>query len=136
MIVLDASATVELLLGTALGGLVAKRLSAAGETLHAPHLIDVEVAQVIRRFVLKGKIAEARASAALQDLMDLGLTRYPHDVLLERVFQLYKYVSASDAVYLTLAEALGAVLVTTDDALSRTRGHDATVHVISVAAGA
>lgn len=129
MIVLDASATVELLLGTAIGVAVAERLT-EGETLHAPHLLDVEVAQVIRRFVLKGNVADARGSAALDDLVELDVTRYPHDVLLPRVWSLRKSIGAYDAVYIALAEALGAVLVTTDARLSRTTEHDATVELI------
>jgi predicted nucleic acid-binding protein len=131
MMVLDASATVELLLGTELGGVVAERVSQAGETLHAPHLLDIEVTQVLRRFVLKGNLAEERASLALHDLLDMDLTRYPHDVLLGRVWQFHEHVSAYDAVYLALAEALGARLVTTDARLSRARGHDATIDFVS-----
>lgn len=136
MIVLDASATVELLLGTALGNVVAARVSAEGETLHAPHLLDVEVAQVIRRFVLRGRLDQPRALAALRDLVDLGFTRYPHDVLLERVWQLHQNVSAYDAVYLALAEALGVPLLTTDERLSRTLGHDVAIELVAVVPGA
>jgi len=133
MIVLDASATVELILGTFVGAAVAERLS-DGETLHAPHLLDVEVAQVIRRFVLRGSVDEARGSAALLDLADLDVTRYPHDVLLSRVWRLHRNVSAYDAVYIALAEALGAVLVTTDRRLSRTTEHDAAIELVGAKA--
>ncbi len=114
MIVLDASALLELLLVTDTGRRVAERIRAPQETLHAPHLIDLEVAQVLRRYVLRRQIDEARASEALGDLRDLDLNRYPHDLLLERIWALRHNASAYDAAYIALAEALGAPLLTSD----------------------
>ncbi len=114
MIVLDASALLELLLVTDKGGEVAERIAAPEETLHAPHLVDLEVAQVLRRYVARRQLDEVRASQALEDLRDLDLNRYPHDVLLGRIWELRQNASAYDAAYLALAEALGAPLLTSD----------------------
>ena len=77
MIVLDASALLELLLGTPRGAAVARRISRADETLHAPHLIDLEVAQVLRRYETKGHVSRTRAEEALDDFADLDIARYP-----------------------------------------------------------
>ena len=114
MIVLDASALLELLLVTDRGGEVAERIAAPEQTLHAPHLIDLEVAQVLRRYVARRQLDETRASEALEDLKDLDLNRYPHDVLLGRIWELRHNASAYDAAYLALAEVLGAPLLTSD----------------------
>lgn len=114
MIVLDASAALELLLVTDKGRRVAERIAPPEETLHAPHLIDLEVAQVLRRYVGRREIAEVRAGQALEDFRDLDLNRYPHDVFLARIWELRHNVSAYDAAYLALAEALGARLLTSD----------------------
>jgi len=130
LIVLDASAVVELVLKTDLGSKVAERVRAPQESLHAPHLLDVEVAQVLRRFVLRGLVEEERAAEALLDLRDLDVTRYPHDVLLPRMWQLRENFSAYDAAYLALAESLDALLLTTDQRLSRAGGHGANVAVL------
>jgi len=114
VIVLDASALLELLLVTDRGGEVAERIAAPEQTLHAPHLIDLEVAQVLRRYVARRQLDETRASEALEDLKDLDLNRYPHDVLLGRIWELRHNASAYDAAYLALAEVLGAPLLTSD----------------------
>jgi predicted nucleic acid-binding protein len=114
VIVLDASAVLELLLGTDKGDRLAERIAPPQETLHAPHLIDLEVAQVLRRYVGRRQLDEARAAQALDDLRDLDLNRYPHDVLLGRIWELRHNASAYDAAYLALAEALGAPLLTSD----------------------
>jgi predicted nucleic acid-binding protein len=128
VIVVDASALVEALLGTP--ATVARRLFAAGETLHAPHLIDIEVAQVVRRFVRSGAIEPERGREALTDLADFPLQRYPHAVLLPRVWELRNNLTAYDAAYIALAEALDAPLVTRDRRLAGASGHDAQVELV------
>ncbi|MCC6784352.1 MAG: type II toxin-antitoxin system VapC family toxin [Planctomycetes bacterium] len=119
MIVIDASAMVELLLCTDLGGMVKGRL-ASGAPRHAPHLLDTEVAQVLRRFVRQKSIAADRARLAIEDLRAFPLRRHGHVVLLERIFELRDRLTAYDAAYLALAEALDATLVTCDAAFART----------------
>jgi predicted nucleic acid-binding protein len=129
VIVLDASAAIEWLLQTRLGQLIEARLFRAGETLHAPHLLDVEVAQVLRRFAAAGRISPERGRDALDDLTDLTAVRYPHQVLFTRIWELRENLTAYDATYVALAEALGAVLVTCDRGLAAAPGHRAEVEV-------
>jgi len=112
MIVLDASAVVELVLGTRNGGLVSKRLASPQLSLHAPHLLDVEVVQVLRRYARTGAVTSARAEIALRDLSQLGVRRHEHAMLLPRVWELRANLTAYDAVYVALAEALDAPLLT------------------------
>lgn len=129
MIVVDASAVLELLLRTALAPAVEARLF-AGDTLHAPHLLDLEVAQVLRRYERKNELDAARGREALIDLEDLAIERYAHDMMLQRVWSLRANATAYDAAYLALAEALDAPLLTTDRKLASIPGHDARVEVI------
>lgn len=130
MIVLDASAAIELLLNTRLGQRVAARIADPAESLHAPHLIDLEVAQVLRRATAAGTISARGGRAALEGLADFGLHRYPHDVLLPRIWELRANATAYDAAYVALAEVLDAPLVTCDARLTRAAGHRARVEVI------
>ena len=88
------------------------------EVLHAPHLLDAEIAQVIRRFTLAGDIDEGRGQAALEDFMAFPIHRHPHDFLLPRVWMLRNNFSAYDAIYVALAEALDASLITHDRRLA------------------
>jgi predicted nucleic acid-binding protein len=118
LIVVDASAVLEVLLQTPAATRVSSRFFGTGETLHAPHLLDLEIAQVLRRYVRTGIISAKRGNEALQDLADLPLNRYPHVVLLPRIWQFRHNVTAYDAAYLALAEALDAPLVTRDRALA------------------
>ena len=130
MIVVDASAAVEVLLQLDAADALMDRLFAGGDSLHAPQLLDVEVAQVIRRYALGGDITAARGSEAMRDLADLPVTRHDHLPLLDRVWQLRNNVTAYDAAYIALAEGLDAVLVTRDSALARVPGVRLSVEVL------
>lgn len=129
MIVLDASAAVELLLSTPSGLRVGHRI-AGGESLHAPHVIDLEVIQVLRRYTALALLASSEAEAALEDLRALGIQRYPHDVLTPRIWRLRANATAYDAAYLALAEGLSATVLTCDAKLARTPGTTAAVEVV------
>lgn len=118
MIVLDASAAVDWLLQTAAGQKIENRIYLQNESLHAPHLLDLEVAQVVRRLVREGTVSAQRGHQAIDDLLALRLTRYPHFVLLPRVWRLRHNLSAYDAAYVVLAEKLQAPLLTRDARLA------------------
>ena len=131
MIVLDASALLELITGTELGLAVGERIRPYTVSVHAPHLVDVEVTQVLRRCVRTGLIGADRARAALDHLAALDMERYAHGPLLPRAWALRDNVSAYDGVYIALAEALPAVLLTLDARLAgATPVHRAVVEVI------
>lgn len=130
MIVVDASACIETLLNTQAAAELRRRMFATGETLHAPHLLDIEVTQVLRRFVAMGEISDERAKIALDDLADLRMHRYPHDLFLPRVWTLRHNLTAYDAIYVALAEALGAELVTCDRRLASAAGRHAKIIVV------
>jgi predicted nucleic acid-binding protein len=129
MIVVDASAVLDSLLRTPAAKAVEKWLFDPEQTLHAPHLLDVEVAQVIRRYAANGEIDHHRGRAALADLADLPLYRYPHDFLLPRVWDLRDNLTAYDAVYVALAEALDSPLLTRDRRLAAAAGHHARIEL-------
>lgn len=130
MIVVDASAVLELLLGTESSARAAARLLDPAESLHAPHLLDIEVAQVLRRFVAAGELTATRGREALDDLGAMPITRYPHDILLPRIWELRANLTAYDAAYVALAEALGAPVLTSDTRLARAPGHRARVELL------
>ena len=129
MIVLDASAAIDWLLQTSAGQHIDKRIYSHNESLHAPHLLDLEVTQVLRRLASQGVISAHRADEAIRDLLDLRITRYPHQVLLRRIWQLRHNFSAYDAAYIVLAEQLRAALITRDARLASASGHAASVEL-------
>ncbi len=118
MIVLDASACVELLLGTPVGHEVARWIRPPREDVHVPHLLDLEIAQTLRRYVLSRAVAERRAELALRHLRQMDFERHGHDLLLPRIWSLRDNLTAYDAVYIALAEVLKATLLTTDRKLA------------------
>lgn len=130
MIVIDASALLEVLLVTEAGVRIQDRVFRKGETLHAPHLIDVEIAQVIRRYGLAGEVDEVRGEEALEDLADFPMARYPHHVLLPSIWALRGRVTAYDASYVALAQALGAPLLTRDKRLAAAAAGTAKVELV------
>ncbi len=130
MIVLDASVVVEQLLRPGASPAIEARLFDSKETLHAPHLLDVEVAQVLRRYTRVGELEEHRGRTALSDLEDMPITRYPHGLLLPRIWQLRENLTAYDATYVSLAELLGATLLTRDKKIAVAPGHVAQIELI------
>ena len=113
MLVVETSALVEALVGRAPDPALVERLSDDGE-LHAPHLIDVEILHVLRRLTRAGALSDDRAHDARVDFAELAVIRYPHEPLADRVWDLRHNLTPYDAVFVALAEALGAPLVTCD----------------------
>ncbi|CAN5211754.1 type II toxin-antitoxin system ribonuclease VapC1 [soil metagenome] len=130
MIVVDASVIVASLLSTAGAGALARERLRLDPDLQVPHLLDVEVAAALRRRVRLGQTDLALATEALADLADLAALRWDHEPLLTRVWELRENVTAYDAVYVALAEALDAPLVTSDARLARAPGLGCQVQVL------
>lgn len=130
MIVTDASLILEVLLRTPIAERIESRLFGTGETLHAPHLIDLEVAQVLRRYAAREEITAARGRLSLALFAQFPMTRYPHEPLLPRIWSLRTNMTAYDAAYVALAEALGGTLVTRDERLATASGTRAHIEVL------
>ena len=130
MSVVDASAVLEALLRLPAARAVERRIFEPAQTMHAPHLLDVEVAQVIRRYAANREIDAERGRTALADLADFPLHRYPHDFLLPRVWELRNNLTAYDAIYVALAEVLDAPLLTRDKRLATAPGHHARIDLV------
>jgi predicted nucleic acid-binding protein len=130
VIVVDASALLEFLLQTSVGARVEARLFRDEDELHAPHLLDVEVVQGLRRLVRTGEVPSGRAAEAIGDLTDLDLHRHAHVDLMARAWKLRDNISAYDAMYVALAEAIEATIITSDGPLAKAPGHHARIEVI------
>lgn len=133
MIVVDASVVVDMFLGGggAAGDELDTRISRQ-EEICAPHLLDAEVGQAVRRLSMHGEMTIGRARASVGELGDLPIRRYPHPWLLPRAFELRDNVTTYDGLYLALAEVLGAPLLTCDARLRDVPGCHATVEVFPV----
>jgi predicted nucleic acid-binding protein len=131
VIVVDASALLEFLLQTPLGTRVEAHLFRNDDELHSPYLVDVEVTQGLRRLVRTGELSADRATEAIADLVDLDLHRHAHLDLVTRAWKLRANITAYDGMYVALAEALDALIVTCDQALSKAPGHRARIELIA-----
>jgi predicted nucleic acid-binding protein len=130
LIVLDASAVVAVLVGPGQGAeRIRERIETSDESLHVPHVMDLEVLHALRRHILLDILSLKRSSEALEDLENMAFIRYPHTPLAQRIWDLRDNLTAYDAAYVALAEALDAPLVTLDAALARATGVRAAVEV-------
>jgi predicted nucleic acid-binding protein len=125
VIVVDASAAIAALLGTG-----PARTALSMEQIHAPHVIDAEVASGLRRRVLASQLDASDGWRALDTWRRLGMTRYPVFSVLDRVWSLRNSLSAYDATYVALAESLDCALVTADKRLARAPGTRCPVTVV------
>ncbi len=130
MIVLDASAVVALLLNGSAGRRVAEAISSPALSLHAPELLDVEVLQALRRYVRTGALTAERGAVSVGALGQLDIARYGHADFASRMWALRENLTAYDAAYIALAEALDAPLLTLDARLAAAPGHQAEVRLI------
>jgi predicted nucleic acid-binding protein len=122
MMVIDASVVVEMFLRSDAGVALEERILEGDDPLHAPHLLDVEVAHVLRRCAAHGDIDARHGREALADLASMSIERHGHHPLLERIWQLRHNLTAYDAAYLALAERLDAPLLTLDSRLASVAG--------------
>ena len=120
----------EVLLRGGVARQIEDRIFSPAETLHAPHLLDLEVLQVLRRYTASGHMGAERGLEAVVDLADLPISRYPHDLLLHRIWELRHNMTAYDAAYVALAESLSAPLLTRDKRLAASSGHVVPVEVV------
>jgi predicted nucleic acid-binding protein len=132
VLVVDTSAVLDALVGAEPPAGLIERLAADGD-LHAPHLIDVEILHALRRLSLSGDLSDDRAADVRTDFAELAVVRYPHEELGDRIWELRHNLTAYDAAFVALAEALGAPLVTCDGKLAETPGHVARVELFAVA---
>jgi predicted nucleic acid-binding protein len=129
VIVLDASAAVELLLATLPGAAVGRRLRE--ETLHVPAHFDVEVIGALRRAVLRRLITDHEGLVAVADARDLPVRRWPTKTFVQRAYELRGTHTVADGMYVALAEGLGARLITCDRPLAQSHGHTAQIELIA-----
>jgi predicted nucleic acid-binding protein len=130
VIVLDASAVVDLVVEPrAVTRAIRARLQADPD-IHVPHLVDAEVTNALRRKLLSGQLDPLRARRAIRRLTTMHLVRWQQTQLLGRALALRDQLSAYDAIYVAMAEATGATLVTRDARLARSTGHRARVELV------
>jgi predicted nucleic acid-binding protein len=129
VIVVDTSALLAVVVGRPYSEFLRERM--LREELHAPHLVDIEFLHALRGLVARKALSLSRAEEARGDLFDLGIVRYPHAPLSDRVWALRNALSAYDAAFVALAEALESPLVTCDGRLAKAKGHSARIELFS-----
>lgn len=132
VLVLESSAIVEILITERPAPGLRERVVDGGE-LGSPHLVDLEFLQALRRLVRRSEITLDRAIDARTLLAELALLRFPHAPLTDRIWELRENMSAYDAAFVALAEALDSPLITCDAALAATPGHEARIELFSPA---
>ena len=130
MIVLDASAVVELVVEPRSVTAALRSRLRTDPDIHVPHLVDAEVTNALGRKLLAGQLDVARARRAIRRLTAIRLVRWQQTGLLGRALALRDQLTAYDAIYVALAEATGATLLTRDARLARVGGHRARVEVV------
>jgi predicted nucleic acid-binding protein len=131
VIVADASAVVDFVARLRRYEAIEKRFLEAEDGVHAPHLVDVEAASALRRLTLQGVLSNELGAEAVKALRELPVVRYPQTPLLDRIWELRESLTAYDAAYVALAEALDAPLVTIDERLARSTGHRARIELVA-----
>lgn len=134
MLVIDCSAVIDALVVPRDPRLV-ERLSRAKE-LHAPHLLDVELLHALRRLVATGKLTRERAEYVREDFAALRIRRYAHHPFADRIWALRDNLTAYDAAFVALAEALAVPIVTCDARLASASAHQADVELFGGSATA
>jgi predicted nucleic acid-binding protein len=117
-VVIDASAVAELLLETPEADRIRQRINAIGSTLHAPHLLDVEIAQILHRYVSTGELNPKQRDDALRRLGALEIVRHTSTASVLRLLELQEQMDVYDATYLALAESLSVPLLTRQERLA------------------
>ena len=130
MLIVDASCLAEVVIGGPGAEVIRERLIHEDD-LAAPSIIDVEVFGVVRREHLLGKLDRTEASQAIEDLRDWPGERFGQRQLLARAWELRSTVRGWDAMYVALAETLGAVLLTTDQRLAGAVGPTCTIEAVA-----
>jgi predicted nucleic acid-binding protein len=108
---------------------IRERLGQAAGGVHIPHLFDVEVLHALRRHSLRGALSGEQGRLILGLLREMTAVRYPHAPLAARIWELKENLTAYDAAYVALAEALDAPLITTDARLAQAPGHNAAMEL-------
>jgi len=129
-VVLDASVLVEFLRWSPAGESVADELVLTGSSVHTPHLAGVEVLSAFRSLVSRAEVSVERAEMAIDDLMNLPMTRHPVEPFLPRIWALRMNLTAYDATYVALAEALDVPLLTADRRLAQASGNNAAIQLV------
>lgn len=130
MVVVDASALLDALLPTARRDAIVDRLTHPGDSLHAPHVLDLEVVHALRRLDRAGRFDRSAGRAFLDVHRSFAIERHSHEELLDRIWELRHNLTSYDAAYVALAEALDAPLLTSDRRLAESSGHQARIDLV------